>query len=63
MLSFDKLTGALKSQILLEALQDIKVKYEDISRDSEDPVNKFMYNDLTRYVDVMIEDLVGGMVH
>lgn len=63
MLSFDKLTGPLKSQILLEALQDIKVKYEDISRDSEDPVNKFMYNDLTRYVDVMIEDLVGGMVH
>lgn len=63
MLSFDKLTGNLKSQILLEALQDIKVKYEDISRDSEDPLNKFMYNDLTRYVDVMIKDLVGGMVH
>lgn len=42
----------------MEALQDIKVKYEDLSKTATDNVDKFMYNDLTRYVDQMINNLV-----
>lgn len=46
----------------MEALQDIKVKYQTLSNNAELPYEKFMYHDLTRYVDLMIDDLVSGIV-
>ena len=58
MLSKELFDSPFKREILMEALQDIKVKYEDLSKTATDNVDKFMYNDLTRYVDQMINNLV-----
>jgi len=52
----------LKRQILEEALQDIKFKYAAIAENSEDPVDRFMYNDLIKYCDQLLQDLVAGIV-
>lgn len=57
-LSKELFDSPFKREILMEALQDIKVKYEDLSKTATDNVDKFMYNDLTRYVDQMINNLV-----
>jgi hypothetical protein len=52
----------LKRQILEEALQDLKFKYSAIAENSEDPVDKFMYNDLIKYCNELLQDLVAGIV-
>lgn len=62
MLSKVTSNSSFRREILMEALQDIKVKYQTLSNNAELPYEKFMYHDLTRYVDLMIDDLVSGIV-